>query len=261
MAGAFAACGGKEESSQGTGGTTARGESGSADAGALPEAAKGTASIKGVAKVSGTAETDQAIPPEDMAATDPFCAQAHTGPVGLQEYVISANGEVADVFVYVKEGVQPSKPPGEQAVLDQKGCMYVPKVLGVQTGQVLHITSSDDTSHNVNCQSSKNRGFNRGFANKQATYDARFQNPEVLVTFKCDIHPWMYAYAGVVNHPFFAISGKDGSFEIKNLPAGNYVVEAVHKKLGTQTSQQITVADGASQSVDFTFPASGASGD
>ena len=250
-AGFIGACSGKtEEGAATTGGDTATEAS-------LPEAPKGTASIKGVAKVTGTAPADTTIPPADMAATDPVCAKLHTEPAKLQEYVIGADGSVANVFVYVKAGVGASKPPSDAVTMDQLGCLYKPKVYGIQTGQTLKITSSDETSHNVNCVAMKNRKFNRGFANKGASYETKFQKPEVLVTFKCDIHPWMYGYAGVVENPFYAVSGDNGSFEIKNLPAGKYTIEAVHAKLGTQTSQEVTVADGEAKTVDFAFPATG----
>jgi plastocyanin len=253
-AGLIAACGGKTEEGSGT---PAGGESAAGDVSALPEAPKGTASIKGVIKLSGTAPQDSTVEPADMSATDPICAKMHTETVQLSEYVVSADGGVANVLVYVKEGAKPSRPAAENANLDQKGCLYHPKVFGVQVGQNLHITSSDETAHNVNCQTTKNRKFNRGFANKGASFDIKFQKPEVLIQFKCDIHPWMYAYAGILEHPFYAVSGADGSFEIKNLPAGPYTIEAVHAKLGTQTSQPVTVADGEVKTVDFQLQASG----
>ena len=159
--------------------------------------------------------------------------------------------------MYVKEGAKASRPPAEKVVMNQQGCLYHPKVFGLMVGQDLNITSSDDTSHNVNCQAVKNRKFNRGFANKGASFDHTFTKPEVLIQFKCDIHPWMYGYGGVVDNPFYAVSTPDGTFEIKDLPAGTYTIEAVHAKLGTQTSQQVTVADGEAKTVDFQFQASG----
>jgi hypothetical protein len=259
LAGFVAACsGGGEGDSKGTGTTTGRGESAAGDAAALPEAQKGTSSIEGKVTFTGSAQPDANIEQADMAATDPWCGQHHPeGPVALQEIVVSPNGEVADVFVYVKEGAQASRPSADKATLDQQNCLYVPKVLGLQTNQPLLITTSDETPHNVNTQPANNRGFNRGFAQKGQTFETKFPNAETLIQFKCDIHPWMYAYAGVVPHPFFAVSGKDGNFQIPNLPAGTYTLEAVHKKLGTQSSQAITVADGESQTVSFAFQAAG----
>ena len=252
-AGFIGACGGKTEEGAAT---TGSGDSAAAEA-SLPDAPKGTASIKGVVKLTGTAPADTTIPPADMAATDPICAKLHTEPAKLQEYVIGSDGSVGNVFVYVKAGIGASKPPSDAVTMDQQGCLYHPKVYGIQTGQTLKITSSDDTSHNVNCQAKQNRKFNRGFATKGQSYETKFVKPEVLVTFKCDIHPWMYGYAGVVDNPFYSVSGENGTFEIKNLPAGKYTIEAVHAKLGTQTSQEITVADGEAKTVDFNFPAPG----
>jgi len=139
-------------------------------------------------------------------------------------------------------------------VISQTSCMYEPHVFGLQTGQKLEILNSDSTLHNINCQAKLNKKFNIAQPTKGMKSAKTFDQPEVGVPFKCNVHPWMTAYAGVFSHPFFAVSGADGSFSIKNLPAGTYTLEAWHEKLGVQT-QKVTVADGESKEISFSFEA------
>ena len=134
----------------------------------------------------------------------------------------------------------------------QKGCHYVPHVQGVQVGQPLQIVNSDSTLHNVHGMPKQSKEFNLGMPIQGMKLDRKFDKPEVMVKFKCDVHPWMNAYVGVLDHPFFAVSGADGQYEIKDLPAGTYTVEAWHEKFGVQT-QEITVTDAAAGSADFSF--------
>jgi plastocyanin len=188
---------------------------------------------------------------------DPVCSGLHSEPVET-ESVLADAGKLANVFVYVKEGVTGSySAPSEAQVLNQEGCKYIPHVSGVMTGQKLVIRNSDPTLHNVHALPEKNEEFNQGQPFQGMELEKEFTTAEVMVRFKCDVHPWMGAYMAVLDHPFFAVSGADGSFEIDGLPAGDYVVEAWHETLGTRTQPVSVAADGA-VGVTFDFaPAAG----
>ena len=138
--------------------------------------------------------------------------------------------------------------------LDQKGCHYVPHVFGMMAKQKLLIKNTDDTLHNIHAMPTANKEFNIGQPNQGMETTRTFAQPEVMVHFKCDVHPWMSAYVGVLSHPFFGVTGEDGTFSIKGLPAGEYTLEAWHEKYGPQT-QTVKVAAGESKTVDFKFKA------
>ena len=197
-------------------------------------------------------------PPIDLAA-DPYCASQNPGGARLENVVV-ANGGLENVFVYVKDGLGDYgfDVPSEPVKLDQVGCQYRPHVLGVRAGQKLVITNSDDTLHNVHAMAKSNGEWNKGQALKNMSDAKVFKTREVMVAFKCDVHSWMRAYVGVLEHPYFAVTQNDGAFELKNLPAGTYTVEAWHEKLGTQT-QSVTLGEKESKQVTFTFKAPTAS--
>lgn len=206
--------------------------------------------VTGSVKFSGTAPEREPI---SMAA-DPTCSAAHPDPVLSENVVVNDNGTLRNVFVYVKEGLEGKTFPVPTApvTMDQKGCQYNPHVFGIQVGQPLEIINSDNTLHNVHSLAEKSKQFNLGMPLQGMKVTKKYESPEVMAKFKCDVHPWMNAYAGVLTHPFFAASGADGTFAIKDLPAGSYVIEAWHEQYGAQT-QNITVADGVPATVEFTF--------
>ena len=184
---------------------------------------------------------------------DPACASAHSVPVDSGEIALR-NGKLANVFVYVKSGLEgKSFPvPAEKKHVDQRGCLFSPRVLGVQVGQAVQFTNGDVTLHNVHALPAANAESNDPQPQGAPPFDKRFDKPEVMVPLRCDIHPWMAAYIGVVLHPYYAVSGEDGAFTIANLPPGRYTLEAWHEKLGTQT-REVTIAPGQAMTVDFDF--------
>jgi hypothetical protein len=190
--------------------------------------------------------------------SDPVCARQHPGGITFETVVVN-NGGLDNVFVYVKDGLGKYyfDTPTAPVKLDQQGCRYVPHVMGAQTGQPIEIANSDETMHNVNAQATANRGFNFPQPIKGMTTEKTFTAREVMVRFKCDVHPWMNAYVGVLEHPYFAVSANGGAFELKNLPAGTYTVEAWHEKLGAQT-QSVTIGERESKTINFTFKSAAA---
>lgn len=210
-------------------------------------AAADTASITGKVTLKGAAPKEITI---DMAA-DPKCAAAHNGPVLTQRILVNDKGEIKDAFVWIKEGVTKQyDPPATPVVLDQVGCQYHPHVFGIQVGQELDIKNSDPTLHNVHPMPMVNKEFNLAQPVQGMVTKKTFTKPEVTVKIKCDVHPWMFSYCGVVPHPFFAVSGADGTFKISNLPAGEYTVEIVHNKLGKQ-EVKVKVGEGECKTADF----------
>jgi plastocyanin len=203
--------------------------------------------ITGIVTLQGTPPPN---PPINMSS-DPYCMKlgAATTPV----FVIS-DGGLENVFVYVKEGLSGLKfpVPSSPVVLDQKGCSYTPRVFGIQVGQSLDIVNSDETLHNIHALPMANREFNRGQALQGMKYTTTFTTPEVMLPFKCDVHKWMNAWVGVLEHPFYATSGKAGAFALAGLPPGSYTIEAWHEKLGRQT-QQVTIGPKESKKISFVF--------
>jgi len=207
------------------------------------------------ATITGKVSFTGQKPPQQRIRMDavPACTQANPNPVYLQDVVVNDNGTLSNVFVYVKEGLSGQYPaPADEVELEQEGCMYRPHVLGLMVGQSLHVENEDSTNHNVHPLPMQNREWNQSQPPGSAPIIQQFARPEVMIPVKCNVHPWMIAYVGVLPHPFFSITGGDGSFEIKGLPPGNYVIEAWHEKFGTFT-QNVTVGASETKEIEFSI--------
>lgn len=217
---------------------------------AMPLAAR-AGNVSGAVSFTGEAPKRTVVKMD----ADPKCAAIHGDKkVGSEDAIVSKDGKVANVFVYLKEGVKgkftPPTTPGE---IDQNGCMYSPHVQGVMVDQPFNIKNSDPTLHNIHCLAKVNPEFNFGQP-QPGTKDKVFRKAEAPVKFKCDVHPWMSAYVFVMEHPFFGVSGKDGGFTIKDVPDGEYTLAAWHEKFGEQTAK-IKVAGGELKDQNITFSA------
>ena len=206
--------------------------------------------------LSGMVMVDGELPAAEelMMSSDPVCVMEATDT--MSGTFVGSDGHLGNVFVYVKEGLEGQSFPTSTEVitLNQEGCRYTPHVLGLQVGQTLKIVNGDPTLHNIHATPTNNDEFNMGQPIEGMEFDRTFDTVEVMVPLKCDVHGWMNAYIGVLDHPYFAVTAADGMFDISTLPPGDYVIEAWHEQLGTQT-QNVTVASGQTAEVSFTFPA------
>jgi plastocyanin len=201
----------------------------------------GTGTISGVVTFAGTAPANPTL---DMGE-EPACA-ARYGTQPTDPVVMVTDGKLANVFVRVTGGLPtgPYPAPATKAVIDQDGCLYNPRVLGVVAGQPLEIRNSDSLLHNIKAVPATNRGFNVSQPRAGMTREHVFSEPEAMVPLECNVHGWMKAFVGVVAHPYFATSGSDGTFTIGGLPPGTYQIEAWHETLGTRTAEVTIGADG-----------------
>lgn len=231
------------------------------------DGAKGTAVIKGKAVFDGTAPKTKAL----GITGDNHCVQAHKSPQPDQGTIVYSNdgNTIPFVFVYVKSGIKDKyDPPATPTVLDQEGCMYHPHVFGMVAGQQLNIKNSDPTNHNIHSLARKNPSFNFAQPNKDMVKELKgkdtFNKEEIMIKIKCDVHAWMSTYCGVLTHPFFAVTmshendggdkAKRGTFEIKDLPAGEYEVAAWHETFG-EVTQKVSIKDGETKEIEFKFGA------
>jgi len=220
-------------------------------AGGHPPNAAGTATIRGVVRFEGKAPAPKPI---NMAA-DPSCAKQHPSPLFTQEVVADARGELQNVIVFVAEGLgdRTFDPPKEPVVMEQKGCMYQPHVLAVRANQPVQVINDDPTSHNIHPTPTNNREWNKAEPPGTKVEEA-FTREEIAIPIKCNVHPWMRGYVAVFKDSFFAVTGKDGSFDLSSLPPGTYTIKAWHEKLGTST-QTITIGANETKDVTFVFKA------
>ena len=243
------ACGARDSGTNHNGSTT--------DAGAAPYNGP-TGSIAGVISFEGTPPAPRKI---DTSA-DAACAKAN--PNLMTDEAIVTDGKLANVFVYVREGTVDAgkkiaeyqwSTPTTAVNLDQKGCHYTPHVFGVQTNQKISITNSDQTQHNIHWIPKQNPEWNQSQANGAPAIEKSFARPEVVVPVKCNQHPWMKAYIGVMRTPFFSVSGTNGAYEIKGVPPGKYTIVAWREGTPTPTEKtmEVTVPAVGAAKADFSF--------
>jgi len=213
--------------------------------------------------ISGTVTLKGTPPPEKeitQVKENPDCGKLHTEPVKTRFYVVGSKGELADVFVTLKgisgQSTGESAPP---AVVDQKGCEYIPYVFAVQTKQKIVVKNSDPVLHNIHPTpvAAGNKEENRAQMPQGPDLTFSYPSTEMFLRFKCDVHPWMFSYACVVDHPYFAVTDKDGKYTIKNVKDGKYTLEFYHRKAAPATApvtQEVEVK-GGSVTADVTLEA------
>ncbi len=211
-------------------------------------------SVKGTVKFAGTPPV---FPPIDMSA-EAACVQANPAPVRPPVVMLGEDGALENVVVYVKSGLGRYRydTPKDPAVLDQKGCMYAPRVLAMMTNQPFEVKNTDSITHNVHLIARENHSWNRSIVAGEQPYVTTFVHSELAVPVVCNIHPWMRAYLFLFAHPYFDVTRKAGRFELKDLPPGTYTIEAWHERFGTQ-DVSVTVGPKESKAISLTFqPAS-----
>jgi len=221
--------------------------------------AKDVATVSGVVKFKGPKPERK---PNEALLSQAFCKEACAGKAPLEDkWVFGKNGDddtFANVLVYVSKGLEGKtfEPPKEPVILDQVGCVYTPHVVALMVGQTLEIRNSDATLHNVMCNPFKNKPFNEGMPVKGGKIEKVFAKPEFKVDLRCVLHPWMLAYAHVLDHPFFAVTKEDGSFTIKGLPPGDYELSVKHEAsrfAAESATMTVKVGAGESKKVEFVY--------
>jgi plastocyanin len=217
---------------------------------ATTTAAAGGGTIKGRIRLQGKPRANPLI----RMGMDPKCADLNRGQRRVQELVVvSADGGLANAFVKVQGPVAGAPPvPATPVVLDQTGCIYSPRVMGARVGQTLEIRNSDEVLHNLHSLSAKANAFNVSQPKAGMVYDVKLKDEDAMLHLKCDIHSWMTAYIGIVNHPYFAVSGANGEFEIRDVPPGSHPVRVWHEQYGELT-QTVRVTAGATATLDFNY--------
>jgi Polysaccharide lyase family 4, domain II len=210
--------------------------------------------------ISGTVHLDGAAPKLkslNMAA-EPACAKQHSTPAMTQEALVGKDGALENVVVYLKGdfGQYKFAPPPTPVTITQKGCMYEPHVLALETRQSLQVVNDDPVTHNIHPLPMDNREWNESQPPGAAPIDQEFAHEEVAIPVKCNIHPWMKAYIAVFNHPYFQVTGTDGSFNLKNVPPGTYTLVAWHELYGTQ-QQSVSIGPKEEKTIPITFQAAG----
>jgi Polysaccharide lyase family 4, domain II len=207
-------------------------------------------SITGTVHFSGKWPARKLI---DMSG-DPACVEAHHGKAYDESLIVGSGGSLANAFIYVKAGLEGKnfEVPATPVTIVQSGCWFRPRVLGIQTNQTLQVANSDPVTHNIHPMAQVNREWNHSQGPGDAPINRKFIKSEIMIPVKCNIHSWMHAFIGVVDHPYFAVSKDDGSFEIKNLPPGTYTIAAWQERLGTLETQ-VTIAPGKDSALQLSF--------
>ena len=223
--------------------------------GAVAAQAAGRGTIKGHIKLSGELPGNRVI----RMGMDPMCAAINKGKQVVQETVAaSLDGSLANVFVRL-QGAFPQTPvPTQPVTIDQRGCLYVPRVIGARVGQILQVKNSDELLHNVHSLSAKANTFNVSEPKAGIVQPFTLKDEEAMLRIKCDVHNWMTTYVGVVTNPYFAVSNTMGTFEIANVPPGTYTIQAWQERYGP-VMQKVTVKAGATSTVDFRYTGEGES--
>lgn len=200
--------------------------------------------------VSGTVKYDGAKPRPKLIdmSSDPSCVAAHKGKA-YDESLVTAKGGLGNSFVYISKGLEGKTfaVPDAGVTIDQAGCWFRPRVLGLQTGQTLDVVNSDPVTHNIHPMAVINREWNHSQGPGDPVMHRKFTKQEVMIPVKCNIHEWMHAYIGVVDSPYFTTTKDDGTFTLPNLPPGTYTVTAWHELLGTQKTTVIIAASGKAE--------------
>lgn len=208
-----------------------------------------------VGEITGTVYFEGHAPPRARLQMRkvPACARANPDALS-EEVVVNDDGTLRNVFVYIKDGLgnYAYPTPSSEPVLDQKGCVFSPHVMGIMAGQKLRIKNSDMNSHNVNAVTVENRAWNESMPPDAADIMQQFARPEVMVPVKCNVHPWMKAFIGVLAHPYFAVTDNTGSFAIRGLPPGEYTIATWHEKYGVQ-EQKVTLGPKEAKTVRFQY--------
>src|SRR5215468_23684 len=208
----------------------------------------------GAAVVGKVMFTGQVPQPSKLSMNaDPSCAKLRSGPAMSQDFLTGSDNTLGNVIVFISDGLagRTFDVPAEAVTFEQKGCEYAPHVVALRANQKLKMVNSDNTTHNIHPLPANNREWNKAEP-AGTTMEESFPREEIAIPVKCNVHPWMKSYVAVFKHPYFAVTAKDGSFQLPNLPPGEYTVEAWHEKLGTMT-QKITVAAGETKALEFTF--------
>jgi plastocyanin len=217
-----------------------------------PGVAGAASSINGTVTFAGKVPT---LRPLTMDA-DPVCAKKHSGkPVPNEMLALGSGNTMGNIMVWVSKGLPAGKTspaPKDPVVLDQKGCQYVPHVMGIMVGQPYKILNSDGILHNVHTLPKINPSFNRAMPATLKEATTVFNKPEAVFQIKCDVHPWMSAYIAVFTHPFYSVTSTDGKYTISGLDPGTYEITSWHEKLGTQTAS-VTVGANETKTQDFKF--------
>ncbi len=239
-------------------GVFACGGSGSGQPGSTPGGGTAKVDAATTGSIAGKVAIEGPVPPNTVVqmGSDPVCAGANKDGAATETFVVDGGG-LENVFVYIKDDLGAKyafETPATPVKIEQKGCHYVPHVAGIRAGQPLEISNDDSTMHTVHGMGHSNQEFNFSQPLPGIKNTVALTTTEVLLPVKCDVHPWMHAYIGVVNHPFFVVSAGGGKFNLRDVPPGTYTVDAVHEKLGTQ-SQTVTIGAKENKEITFTFKA------